>query len=281
VQRLVCSTSDDFERSLLRSARSEGPSPEAVRKAVAVLTGTAVVTTAGTAAAAGGATLAGKAAASGAVAKGLLALVAPWVAVGVVTSGALIGVATVVVHQRDPESHAPAVSVSTVRGSSPGAPARSSASVSQPAAVASAPETIEELAARATPVSAEPSASVATTASGTASPTSKASVSAVPSASSASESRGSVTEQVKAMDRARQALASGKALEALLLLDQFSRDFPRSALSLEAEVLKIEACAAGGRRARAIYLAERFLASHPHDTHAPRVRGVLDALSNR
>ncbi|MBI5534348.1 MAG: outer membrane protein assembly factor BamD [Deltaproteobacteria bacterium] len=279
VQRLVSSTSDDFERALLRSARGEGPSPQAVRKAAAALTGAAVLTGVGAAAAASGASLASKAAASGAVTKGIVALMTPWVAAGVVTSGAVIGVVTVVAHRADVEVLAPEVSASAPYRPRGGVLAPPRAAASQPAPESSAPETIEELAARSVPIAPQPSASAPASAS--AAPPPAPSASAPLSSAPAPEVRSSVTDEIRAMDQAREALASGKSQEALALLDRMRHDFPRGALSLDAEVLRIEAYAASGRRVRAIYLSEQFLQAHPNDPHAPRVRSMLAAMSNR
>jgi hypothetical protein len=64
----------------------------------------------------------------------------------------------------------------------------------------------------------------------------------------------------------------GAHASALRHIEQYHRDFPDGELSAEADVVAIEALAAAGDRTASRRAAEAFLARHPHDPHAARVR---------
>lgn len=78
--------------------------------------------------------------------------------------------------------------------------------------------------------------------------------------------------ELQQLDRARAALAAGRATEALATLDTYSRSTPRGALTLEAEVLRIDALARSGRSNQARARASAFLARYPRSVLAARVR---------
>jgi outer membrane protein assembly factor BamD (BamD/ComL family) len=84
-----------------------------------------------------------------------------------------------------------------------------------------------------------------------------------------------LSDEVVALDAARQALAAGDAAGALRAVDDHDRRFPGGALSPEATVVRIEALAARGDRAAAARLATEFLRSHPASPHAKRLRSLL------
>jgi len=99
-----------------------------------------------------------------------------------------------------------------------------------------------------------------------------------PAASSptdASMASADLTLELAALDEARSALRAGEGTRALGLLDAYSRTYPRGRLSLEAEVLRIDALAKSGQRQAARRRAEAFLTRHPKSVLASRVRGYL------
>jgi hypothetical protein len=90
-------------------------------------------------------------------------------------------------------------------------------------------------------------------------------------------SSSSLSQELFALDRAREALADGNAPRALTLLDGYGKTHPRGRLELEAEVLRIDALAQDGRDGLARHRAMAFLRRHPNSLLAPRVRAHLDA----
>jgi TolA-binding protein len=85
----------------------------------------------------------------------------------------------------------------------------------------------------------------------------------------------SLTDEVAALDGAREALGGGDPGRALRALDDHDRRFPRGALGPEATVLRVEALAQRGDRAAATRLGAAFLAAHPRSPHAARLRTLL------
>lgn len=81
--------------------------------------------------------------------------------------------------------------------------------------------------------------------------------------------------EVDAVDAARSALARGDARAALSELDAYARVYPRGKLSIEAEVLRIDALHKSGQSQAAKRLAEQFLRQHPKSVLASRVRRFL------
>ena len=89
--------------------------------------------------------------------------------------------------------------------------------------------------------------------------------------------RPSVTlaHELSSIDAARGMLARGDAVGALARLDAYGRTYPHGRLSLEAEVLRIDALDVSGHRDAARGRAEAFLQRHPHSVLAARVRTRL------
>lgn len=83
-----------------------------------------------------------------------------------------------------------------------------------------------------------------------------------------------LAEEVAALHEARNAVAAGRSTAALAALDAYGKRFPRGRLSLEAEVLRIEALSRGGSRAAAAARAKSFLAAYPNNPYAHRVRAL-------
>jgi hypothetical protein len=86
---------------------------------------------------------------------------------------------------------------------------------------------------------------------------------------------GSLREEVAVLDRARAAARSGHNAEALTLVDSYVRDFPQGSLRLEAEVVRVQALAAAGRRSEASLRAKKLLAQSPNSVVASRLRGYI------
>lgn len=81
--------------------------------------------------------------------------------------------------------------------------------------------------------------------------------------------------ELAALDVARVRLAKGDLGGATALLDDYGRRFPQGRLAMEAEVLRIDALARGGRAEAAHARAEAFLRDHPGSVLTSRVRRYL------
>jgi len=81
--------------------------------------------------------------------------------------------------------------------------------------------------------------------------------------------------ELSALDTARAALAAGNPTAALSGLDAYARNFPHGKLSLEAEVLRIDALAKSGQAAAAQKRAQAFMKRHPDSMLASRVRAYV------
>jgi len=79
------------------------------------------------------------------------------------------------------------------------------------------------------------------------------------------------------IERARKALGEHPK-RALALTQEYQRRFPSGALSVEREVIALEALARLGRVAEARRRALAFEAAHPSSIHLPRVRALLTRL---
>jgi hypothetical protein len=113
--------------------------------------------------------------------------------------------------------------------------------------------------------------------SATVAPATPPSVGVVPSnvkraAAATVSSSASLAAEVSALDAARTAIGIGAWRDAHSLLRRYHAQFPKGALSVDAEVLAIEALAGEGRTADAQRAAERFLTRRPNDPQASRVR---------
>ena len=82
--------------------------------------------------------------------------------------------------------------------------------------------------------------------------------------------------ELAALDAARSTLASGNSVGALSFLDAYFRTFPRGRLHPEAEVLRIDALAKGGRMDDARKYAHEFLRRHPSSVLAARARSIAN-----
>ena len=250
-----------FERGLLESWSSEGPSPSARTRVLTLVAGAVAGAVAATATATGGASSA------------VGAALAPKVGAAAGLSGAakvgILGVMLLV---------SAIVSVTVVRGSHDSAPPETPVAATVQVVVAAPPPTLVPVPA---PTMDPPTVSPADL---PAAPSAALSVTS-PSASPRTQGAGpadppsSVTEEIAAFDRARTALAAGEIDRAVELIDTYERRFPTGMFVQEAEVLRVKALAAKGDRAGARRTGERFLAAHPTSPHASRIRAILDSSS--
>lgn len=106
---------------------------------------------------------------------------------------------------------------------------------------------------------------------------------APPKASSAGSYADGSTfhEELALVEAARAALARGDAASSLRTLDTYDRRFQDGALAAEAEITRIEALAAGGRRDEGRRLAERFLQKNGASPYGARVRAMLAKWNTR
>ncbi|MEZ4221077.1 MAG: hypothetical protein R3B13_09110 [Polyangiaceae bacterium] len=250
---------DAFERELLSSARIDIPGSDGKAKLLAALgVGTAAVaaaqgalaatatsevaagaTAAGAGSAASGAT--GAAVASTAVGKVATLSLVKWLGVGAL-AGTVLSTGTVMVMPgRVPTPH-------TV------------------AAVARPVETAPAAGQVAAPKSTAPTAAV-----------DEADV-VVPQPPSSVHAAAAPASELELMDDARSAVLAGDAAKALAALDARERAHGQGMLGPEAEVLRIEALMAAGRRGEAASRAQRFLLQHAQSPHARRVRTLLSRL---
>jgi hypothetical protein len=86
-----------------------------------------------------------------------------------------------------------------------------------------------------------------------------------------------LTLEVRLLDQARRAIASGDGTAALSVLDRYRSEHPRGRLAPEAFVLRLEALVRAGRAVEARQLAERRLAADPTGAHAERIRKITGA----
>lgn len=85
----------------------------------------------------------------------------------------------------------------------------------------------------------------------------------------------SISREILLIDRARTAKSKGQSKEALAALDEYDREWPRGALSVEAEVLRIEVLGAAGDDQSAAEKARVFLEAHPRSPYEARVRAYV------
>ncbi len=84
-----------------------------------------------------------------------------------------------------------------------------------------------------------------------------------------------LAEQVKVVDRARAALAQGRPVETLAILNDYESGFSERRFGPEALYLRMEALLATGEHESARKVAERLLALAPKGPHSARARVIL------
>jgi hypothetical protein len=88
---------------------------------------------------------------------------------------------------------------------------------------------------------------------------------------------GRLAWELKALERARQALAMHKPGEALRLLDRYRAQFAGGVLGSEETVLRVQALLATGDREGAQALADTYSVSHPDSVYARRLKEFVGA----
>jgi hypothetical protein len=88
----------------------------------------------------------------------------------------------------------------------------------------------------------------------------------------------SIADEVRAVDRARAALARGRAGEALRELDRYQARWPRGVFFNEVAVLRVEARLKLGDRTRATREARALIDANPGSRYAARLRALLDSM---
>jgi hypothetical protein len=131
-----------------------------------------------------------------------------------------------------------------------------------PSRSGTAPKTVDEL-DEVEPASAE---------SGLAEPSRRSTGRGSRGDSAASLSAASLNEEVALLDKARSAVRTGRPNDALARLDEHATRFPKGSLSLEAQVLRVQALAAAGRTEEASRRAKRILSRSPNSVVAQRLR---------
>jgi TolA-binding protein len=96
-----------------------------------------------------------------------------------------------------------------------------------------------------------------------------------PAVAPSSPATSSLTEEVAALDRARQSLSAGNVAAAERALDDHARRFNRGRLGLEAAYLRMEVAARRGDTATARSLARQLLRRFPKAPQARRARELL------
>lgn len=81
-----------------------------------------------------------------------------------------------------------------------------------------------------------------------------------------------VRAELTLLEQARAELGRGRSDAAVATLATYSQRFPKGILSLEAEVLRIEALAAAGKTQEAAKRAQRVLERHPNSVVASRLK---------
>ncbi len=256
-KRLLEASENRFLRSLLDSAAIDEPPEAAVKRLLA-----------GAGAASAASLLAGEAAGSaspafaastGTVSTKAVAwtLIAKWVGVGAISGIATAEVAHYALSRRAQDDRS---AISTAAPSpGPSNEVRSFGEVAGPAFSTGA-LTPETRAPVLTPRSAGP-------------PTRSADASPEPRGSGAPEAPTKLlADEVTLLEQARRAIVGGNAALALRLLDDYAARKKTGVLDREAAVLRIDAMLAKGEPDRAADLARRYLAEHPGDAHARRLR---------
>jgi hypothetical protein len=107
-------------------------------------------------------------------------------------------------------------------------------------------------------------------------PSAFASVRPAPSIVSLPREAGGLAREVARIDRARAELGEHNPARALAELESYDRERETGTLDREAWLLRIEAFLLLGDRARAVDLAQRYLARFPKDAHHNRLRAVVE-----
>ena len=259
MRRLSEEGGSDLEVSLLRSAKCDAPPSGARRRAMVAL-------------GVGGSILASSSASAAAVAGAGLV---KWLGIAVIASALVAGSVAAVQNVSAPAPAGPAQ-----RGASTHAQAVEAVVVERAVAAIGGEPALQKL---AEPTAADPPASaqaVEAPAAPAAQTIALGSLPAAPAAAKVAAPRAqrseapSLADEVAALDRASQAMASDPKA-ALAQLEKHEKRFAGGALGPEAMVLRIEALAKSGDSARANALANEFFAKHADSPLRGRVRSII------
>lgn len=245
-----------FERTLLRSAQSDAPPPNATDQAW--LRFSDMMSAAALSAAAAHA---GTAAASGGWARLLRLRALKYLLVGSLAGGAL----TALWFKAHP-----------IRGHET-TMASAQLAVVAPSSAASVAATANASSAGVAPLPSAPLPQHASLngAQRRRAPFSKATTARARTSAPESAPLSTLSAEIAALDAARKASATGSFQDALSLLQQFRQDFPHSALGADAEVATIQTLEASGDHAQAARRAMQFLAQYPNDPHSAALKALL------
>jgi hypothetical protein len=95
-------------------------------------------------------------------------------------------------------------------------------------------------------------------------------------AASSSDSGGALGAEAARVDAARRALARHDLEQARRELDRYQVERSLGVLDREALLLRIQVLVERGESERALLLARSYLASHPNDAHAESLRALID-----
>jgi hypothetical protein len=288
-ERLLDANSDEFERSLLRSAGRDEGSRQAFERMQAAIgvggAGAALSLSAG-AKAASPALGAGKGTTAG-----TSLLVAKWLGIGAV-SGALV-TGGVTLSRPSPEPPVPvsvsasadgAKSVRTAKHGEAPAPAVPQPSLPVPNAqdppgTPASPDTNNEDPANGSPRVATTAVRDGLTARSSAPdvPVNAANAGATNAVTMPEPPERRLADEVALIDGARSALARRDATAALTVIARHDREFAAGPLALEADVLRVRALLLAGDRASAERVGHVVMARHP----GPYANRVADLLTGR
>ncbi|HEX3773541.1 MAG TPA: outer membrane protein assembly factor BamD [Polyangiaceae bacterium] len=99
-------------------------------------------------------------------------------------------------------------------------------------------------------------------------------VSSVSKSPAPADSADDLSEQLRLIDAARSAVASGNPSAASQALSSYSSKFPHGSFGQEAQVLRIETVDMQGNHAQAAELAKSFLERHPNSPHVSLVQRI-------
>jgi TolA-binding protein len=91
----------------------------------------------------------------------------------------------------------------------------------------------------------------------------------------APQKRVDLSFEIRMLDQARTALRANNPTQAIALLGQYLKRYPKGAFRQEAAVLRIEALAVAGSRGRAASEAARFIAKNPRSPHVEKLKRLL------
>jgi TolA-binding protein len=251
---------------LLDAARVEQPSDESLRRTLAAV-GVGMVTASTSSAMAGVSGVSGVVETKASILLGA-ASAFKWMVVG---AGLGAAVVAAVEEKRAPDRSVP-VSVASSQGSSV---ARSTGSSGSFRRATATPGTAADV-PRAEPASSalEPPKSVAS------SPRRRLTAPDEPPAGAPARvgpemDSEQLAEEIRAIDDANRALASGRAAETLAALDDYDRRYPEHRFAPEALFLRMEALLRSGRAAEAHTIANRLVAAYPKSPQSARARVLL------